>query len=119
MKGGITLGTENEGLTDAQVERQDLVDNLCHKLLNDLAGASIAHHEGFLVEWDIEQISAVREAVQEVIVDKLHLMTEQEFYPYIEQEAQPIDCKNTCGNYARCFPLVNPVLCTCLERKPF
>jgi hypothetical protein len=75
-----------ESLTDAQVERQDEVDNACHRLLNELAAASqVAHHGNDLVEWDIEHISAIREAVQEVLVDKLHLMTELEFYPYIEE----------------------------------
>jgi len=34
------------------------------------------------VEWDMEHIGDVREVVQEVIVDRLHLMTEMQFYPY-------------------------------------
>lgn len=66
-------------LTGAQTDRLDCVDNAIHALLNDLA-------MGQEIEWDIELISIVREAVQEVIVDKLHLMTEMEFYPYIEDE---------------------------------
>ena len=60
-----------------QSERQDWVDNACHGLLTELAGWKE-------VEWNIEHISAIREAVQEIIVDELHLMTEMEFYPYIE-----------------------------------
>ncbi|MHB8084389.1 MAG: hypothetical protein ACYDHZ_00990 [Dehalococcoidia bacterium] len=74
-----------ETLTDAQVERQDLVDNACHALLNGLVASSgVAHHGRDLIAWDMEHIAAVREAVQEVVVDRLHLMTEMEFYPYIE-----------------------------------
>ena len=64
-------------LTGAQIDRQDCVDSAIHALLNDLAmGQEIA--------WDMEFIGDVREAVQEVIVDKLHLITEMEFYPYID-----------------------------------
>jgi hypothetical protein len=66
----------NIELVKAQVERQDFVDNACQDLLNDLAGKQL--------DWDIEQIQVVREACQEVIVDHLKLMSEMEFYPYIE-----------------------------------
>jgi len=71
------MGKE-KSLTDAQVERQDAVDNACHSLLNELAPNDV-------IEWNQEYISAVREAVQEVIVEKLHLMTEMDFYPYLEE----------------------------------
>jgi len=67
-------------LTQKQLDRQDAVDNECHDLLNSLGSKTSADS----VPWDIELISIVREAVQEVVVDKLHLMTEMEFYPYIE-----------------------------------
>lgn len=73
-----------ESLTDAQIARQDEVDDACHGLLNELAIPTIAHPNIDRVEWDIEHIEAIREAVQKVLVDKLHLMTEMEFYPYIE-----------------------------------
>lgn len=66
-------------LTKAQLNRQDGVDNACHQLLCDLAGNRD-------LDWDLEHIGEVRSAVQEVLVDKLHLMTEMEFYPYIEGE---------------------------------
>ncbi len=70
-------------LTKRQLERQDDVDNACFNLLTDLAGDKASK-----LEWDMEHISAVREAVQEVLVDKLHLMTEQEFYPYLEDKGK-------------------------------
>jgi len=66
-------------LSEAQIERQDWVDNACHGLLTELAG-------GKEIEWDIELIGKVRDAAQAVIVDRLHLMTDQEFYPYIQVE---------------------------------
>ena len=65
-------------LTAKQIRQQDFIDNNIYGLLVDVSEKEI--------EWDIELISIVREAVQEVIVDKLHLMTEMEFYPYIEDE---------------------------------
>ncbi len=80
------MAKKAETLTDAQIERQDMVDNLCHQLLNELAAASgVAHHGPDLIEWDIEHIGEVRDTIQGIIVDKLHLMTEMEFYPYLKQ----------------------------------
>lgn len=61
--------------TPRQTEQQDAVDNLCHRLLCDLAGQEL--------EWDVEHYGEVRDAAQEVIVDKLGLMTEMDFYPYV------------------------------------
>jgi len=66
-----------KSLTDDQIERQDLVDNAIHNLLNDLAP------DGVVIEWDISYIHAVGDEVQEILVNKLHLMTEKEFYPYL------------------------------------
>ncbi len=72
-------------LTQAQLDRQDEVDNACFNFILELSGERSAD-DGGKVEWDMETIQAIREAVQEVIVDKLHLMTEMEFYPYIEDD---------------------------------
>ena len=73
-------------LTKAQQEQQDFVDNNIHGLLVGITGKEI--------EWDMEHISAVREAVQEVICDKLNLETEMEFYPYIADEEEPPDAED-------------------------
>ena len=62
--------------TERQTERQDIVDNLCHLVLCDLAGKQL--------EWDVEHYGEIRDAAQEVIVDKLGIMTEMDFYPYSE-----------------------------------
>lgn len=73
-------------LAKEQLERQDFVDNECNELILKLGRTC--------TPWNIELIAIVRDAVQEVIVDKLHRMTEMEFYPYIElketDEAQKI-----------------------------
>lgn len=68
-------------LTDVQGGQQDFVDDEIMNLICRLANKQ----EGE-IEWDMELISIVREAVQEVICDRLKLMTEMEFYPYIEDE---------------------------------
>jgi|WetSurSiteA1Bulk_404760.scaffolds.fasta_scaffold605391_1 hypothetical protein len=69
---------DGEIFTDAETERQDIVDNLIYQLLTDLApwGAEI--------DWDIEYISRIRDVVQEILVDELGLTTEIKFYPYRE-----------------------------------
>ncbi len=64
-------------LTREQISRQDIVDNACYALMLELA-------KGSDLPWDIEHISTVREAIQSVLVEKLHIMSEIEFYPYID-----------------------------------
>jgi len=60
-------------LTQAQLDRQDRVDNACHTILERLSGRELP--------WDIELSDIVRDAVKDVIVDRLGLMTEMEFFP--------------------------------------
>jgi len=82
-------------LTKEQTNRQDIVDNACHNLICELSNGSY-------VEWDMEYISEVRDAVQGVLVDKLHIMSEMEFYPYIEDVKQDVECtinKSDHGQY--------------------
>lgn len=68
-----------DSLTDTQIERQDFVDNAIHKLLNDLSP------DGMVVEWDITHIHVVSDAIQEILVNRLHVMTEMDFYPYLKE----------------------------------
>lgn len=65
-------------LTAKQIGQQDFIDNNIYGLL-----VGVSEKE---IEWDMELISIVREVVQEIICDRLKLMTEMEFYPYIEDE---------------------------------
>jgi hypothetical protein len=76
----VTTWAVVDELTPAQRERQDTVDNVCHRLLEELAGKELP--------WDMEHIGELREVVQDIIVDKLHIMTELEFYPYLEGGAE-------------------------------
>lgn len=71
--------TEQEEFTDAETAQQDWVDGEIFQLVARLGGVNPAN-----LEWNIEWISEIREAVQDVICDRLKLMTKMEFYPYRE-----------------------------------
>lgn len=62
-------------LTKKQIERQDFVDNEIFELLQRIIPSSKK------MEWDIEMIAFVRDAIKEQIVDNKKLMSEFEFYP--------------------------------------
>lgn len=65
-----------DSLTPKQMERLDLVDNTIHQMLCDLAGCDI--------EWHTEYIYEIAELAEELICNKLKLMTEMAFRPYLE-----------------------------------
>ena len=65
-------------LTEQQIERQDFVDNAIFNLINELIPSNKE------MEWDIELIGEVRDAILTKLVEK-GLCSEQEFYPYIEE----------------------------------
>jgi len=65
-------------LTKQQLERQDFVDNKVFELINSLLPSS--KH----IDWDIELIGNVREALRKEISQKLKVMNEMQFYPYIK-----------------------------------
>lgn len=65
-------------LTKKSLERQDFVDNEIFKLIQKLVPASNK------LEWNIEIIGAVRDAIREQVVNKQKLMSEAKFYPYIK-----------------------------------
>ena len=90
-----------EELTEAQLERQDWVDNCCHGFLQEMAALA-----GKDIEWDMEHLGEVRLVAQEIVVDKLKLMTEMEFYPYIELEQQPgaATTLKVCEHELKCCP---------------
>lgn len=62
-------------LTRKQIERQDFVDNAVFNLFCELAPDGM--------EWDIESIGEVRDAVQRCLAQK-GVMTEADFYPHID-----------------------------------
>lgn len=65
-------------LTSQQIERQDFVDNAIFELINELNPSEKE------LEWDIEIIGEIRDAIQSQLVEK-GFCTEQDFYPYIEE----------------------------------
>jgi hypothetical protein len=65
--------------TAAEEERQDIVDGAIFNLISELVPL-----RNFEYEYNIEDIAEIRDIIQKIFVDKLGLMTEQEFYPYRE-----------------------------------
>ena len=61
-------------LTKKQIKRQDFVDNKIFELIQKLLPPSKK------IDWDIEAIGAVRDAIGEQIVGK-KLMRDAQFYP--------------------------------------
>lgn len=74
-------------LTDAEVERIDLLHNETHEYLTRILA-------GYYTEWDADLIDRVAEAVWEQVYDK-GWMTEMEFYPYRDEDEDERDCA-TC-----------------------
>jgi hypothetical protein len=64
-------------LANQEIARQDFVDNKIFELMQELLP------ENESLDWDIETIAAVREAIRMQIVESKKILTEQEFYPYI------------------------------------
>jgi hypothetical protein len=67
-------------LTDEQILRQDYVDKHIFQLFQTL---NPTQHP---IEWDIEIIGDIRDAVEYWMATKLKICTEKDFYPYIEEE---------------------------------
>jgi hypothetical protein len=67
-------------LTSIEISRQDCVDGAIFKLLQSVNPTSQP------IEWDIEMIGGIRDTLQEWIVDRLHLCTPNQFYPFIEEQ---------------------------------
>jgi hypothetical protein len=69
---------ETEEFSEAENERQDIVDGAIYNLISEMCPKNAE------VEWNIERIGKIRDALQEVLVDDMKVMNEQEFYPYRE-----------------------------------
>jgi hypothetical protein len=66
-------------LTEKQIERQDYVDNAIFGLLQILAPTTQE------LEWNIEIIGLVRDAIEYCFVERLQLCGRFAFYPYISE----------------------------------
>ena len=73
-------------LTNAEIEKQDEIDNLIFTLIKMLAFNPKGDDLLTYIEWDMSIIGDVRDLIQEYVVDELKLCSEQEFYPYIKEE---------------------------------
>lgn len=65
-------------LSRQELKRQDFVDNEIFELIQKLVPASKQ------LEWNIEIIGAVRDAIREQVVNKQKLISEAKFYPYLK-----------------------------------
>jgi hypothetical protein len=66
-------------LSDDQIDRQDLVDNLIFELIQSIHPSTINN------SWNIDMIGDIRNCLKKWIVDRYKLCDEQSFYPYIEE----------------------------------
>ena len=71
--------SQNE-LIKQQIERQDFVDNAIYDLIQKVNPAEKE------IEWNIEMIGEIRDVIKEWLVDKLKIISEQDFYPYFERQ---------------------------------
>jgi len=65
-------------LTEEQIRRQDFVDSAIYQLIQMINPANKN------IEWDIEMIGEVRDAIRYWIVERMKITDEQTFYPYID-----------------------------------
>ena len=72
------MDDEERTLTDAELARQDQVDNAIRDLLSNVLNSPE-------LEWDIELIGDIRDDIEWNLVTR-GLITEQEFYPFIPIE---------------------------------
>lgn len=77
MQSNLVINTLMK-LSEKQISRQDFVDNATLEFIN-----SVIPNDKKL-DWDIESIGQVRDAVCKVLVGK-QICTEQEFYPFIKE----------------------------------
>jgi len=68
-------------LNDRQLEQQDFVEGVIHESLEQLAGRELEH--------DISLIAPVRDVIAEEFARR-GIMTGMEFYPYIDQDDEPL-----------------------------
>ena len=64
-------------LTDAEITRQDFVDNAIFEMINSVNPTQKE------IEWDIEFIGELRDKINFWLTKELEVCSEQEFYPFI------------------------------------
>lgn len=66
-------------LTKTQLDRQDFVDNKIYNLLKELNPGSVN------IDWNIELIGEVRDAVEKIITERLCICSSKDFYPFLDE----------------------------------
>ena len=66
-------------LNKKDIERQDFVDNEIFKLIAKLNPTKEN------IDWNIENISKVRESVKEIFITDMKLCSEFDFYPFMQE----------------------------------
>lgn len=66
-------------LTDEHIDRQDFVDNAIFRLVQAVNPTDRS------IEWDIEMIGEIRDAISEWIIKRMKITDEQTFYPYTRE----------------------------------
>ena len=66
-------------LTSIELDRQDYVDNQIFKLIVALTPEKAS------IPWNIEMIGAVRDELKTWIVERLHICSEEAFYPHVDE----------------------------------
>lgn len=64
-------------LTKKQIDRQDFVDNQIFEILQKILPPSKQ------IDWDIEMIGEIRDAIQKQLVQK-QIISEKQFYSYVK-----------------------------------
>lgn len=67
-------------LTNLEISRQDYVDDAIFKLIQGVNPTKQP------IEWNIEMIGDIRDAVENWMVTRLKICAEREFYPFIEEQ---------------------------------
>lgn len=65
--------------TQHQIYQQDMIDNAIYHFIQSINPSDKE------IPWDIEMIGDLRDVLKKWFVDRLHLIKEQDFYPYLKE----------------------------------
>ena len=68
-------------LNDNQIKRQDFVDNAIFELVCNI---NPSQQE---IEWNIELIGGIRDMIFHFLVERLAIIDEMTFYPYMDDDS--------------------------------
>jgi hypothetical protein len=68
-------------INENQLERQDFVDNAINELVCNI---NPSQQE---IEWNIELIGGIRDIICHLLVERLAIIDEMTFYPYMDDDS--------------------------------